>query len=434
MRTHEIPSGSQRTSENIVGTLAHEIGHNLGLLHTHHPGRFASLLSNNGIGEGNGTISNGCYQESVSRVKKNYWYDGCLTTDNKLKCEINGDFLCDTQADPNQTRRVSGCVYNLPSSGDFREDNWGDLWTPPTHNVLSYTTGDCRNEFSRSQTGIMWMQMPNFQSYINYQVPTIAATPDVVCTGVPLSFALVGTLPSDAAISWVVEPAWLVTVSSGTGTFANLSSTSSGSGNITYTITGPGNCYIARAQMWFTVGSYPSYIPSGYAEECSSIPIRFDAVPATSPPIQADLYRWSLDGNLLEEGYNSYIYVQLPVGSYRIGLQTSNACGWSPIELSDWFTIFNCGFYSYSIYPNTVSTQFTVMQTINQSVTQDSKQIKSPGNFEIRIFDRFGQDLKSYVSKDSNLNVNTRDLPSGIYYLRITDETGTTSQRIIVDH
>jgi hypothetical protein len=220
VRTHNITSDrDQRDAADIAATLAHEIGHTLSLLHTHHPGRYASLALNSGEGEGNGTISNGCHQESVSRVKKNYWYNGCPTTDNKLKCEVNGDFLCDTPADPRQTGRVNAdCIYNTPASGDFRSDNWGDLWTPPTNNVMAYTQLDCRNQFSRNQTGIMWMQMPALKTYINYQQPVIASLGSCASP----RFTLGGTLPNDATITWQAEPARFFNVASGSGTAVTL--------------------------------------------------------------------------------------------------------------------------------------------------------------------------------------------------------------------
>ena len=72
VRTHLVYSdgtrGVKRLAEDNAATLAHEIGHTLSLLHTHHPGRLPSLIFN----ETNATISNSCYQESVSRVKSNY--------------------------------------------------------------------------------------------------------------------------------------------------------------------------------------------------------------------------------------------------------------------------------------------------------------------------------------------------------------------------
>lgn len=101
VRTHGAKGRGDENVQNdfdeISTTLAHELGHVFGLLHTHHPGRLLSLASN----DDNATIENSCYQEFRSRVAENYWYDGCTSTNNKKKCQINGDFLCDTEADPN---------------------------------------------------------------------------------------------------------------------------------------------------------------------------------------------------------------------------------------------------------------------------------------------------------------------------------------------
>lgn len=256
VRTHEVYSdgtrGIKRFAVENAATLAHEIGHTLSLLHTHHPGRLPSLVFN----ETNATISNGCYQESVSRVKSNYWYNGCISTDGLAKCGINGDFLCDTDADPSQSGRVSvtstGCTYVHPPSGDWRTDNWNDLWTPPTRNVMSYSRSECVNQFSRHQTAIMWRQMEHFRGYINYQTPTVLSNTDIVCAGSNTSFTLsVNQFPSDASVVWDVQPANLVAVPNGNGLTANLSaanSTVQGSVKITFSIIGTNNCYIGRIQ------------------------------------------------------------------------------------------------------------------------------------------------------------------------------------------
>lgn len=103
--------------------LAHEIGHNLGLRHTHDTAR-----SNEHFNESAGN----CFQEAVSRGKRQGVF--CVSTINQLKCEINGDGLCDTEADPGIKRQgrvpysylySSSCTYN-PSAGG--QDNWNDTY------------------------------------------------------------------------------------------------------------------------------------------------------------------------------------------------------------------------------------------------------------------------------------------------------------------
>lgn len=434
--THNAPFGGQRTDIEITATLAHELGHTLGLLHTHHPGRFASAVLNSEDGEGNGTIKNGCYQESVSRVKRNYWYDGCFGTDNKLKCEINGDFLCDTQADPRQSGNVTDCTYNLPASGDFREDNWGAIWTPPTHNVMAYTESDCRTEFSRSQTGIMWMEMLDFKSFINYQDPTIVSANGPLCTS-PRSFSLQGTLPNDAQVTWEVFPSSLVKVSSGVGLTANISaanSNDSGQGKIVFTLVGPGNCYIARLQKEFWIGT-PVFTAYTFDGEMAPVICEFGvpftggehvlyAVPGgggTTGYPNFTLQTTSPYVRATKVGYNYNISVSLKNQnfSFTVRASASNACG----------TKQTCTFFSnfpVSImlepYPNPSDSE-TRVKLGNEG---DLKSVSLYNSSSVVVF--------TTETTDNEVTLATSTLPEGMYVLRITTKGKTTSRHLKVKH
>ncbi len=82
-----ICAGSGNVLSNSA-VLAHEIGHCLGLLHPHQ--------GNNG--EDNFDETDQCDQEAVFRARqKSYW--SCWFNDDKT-CEVNGDKLCDTEAQP----------------------------------------------------------------------------------------------------------------------------------------------------------------------------------------------------------------------------------------------------------------------------------------------------------------------------------------------
>lgn len=139
-----IEDGSDLWMERSI---VHEIGHTLGLLHTHESARTSKF--------NNGDVDKKCYQESVSRGRKNWREHGCLSTHGKLKCEINGDGICDTEASPRGLiPNLSGCTYT-----GTEKDLWGDVFTPPVNNFMSYTSASCRDEFTSGQVGSMHLNL-----------------------------------------------------------------------------------------------------------------------------------------------------------------------------------------------------------------------------------------------------------------------------------
>jgi len=111
--------------------LAHEIGHFLGLKHPH-----------------NNCTKGKLRQESVSRERTRFKHF------KKVKnCEVNGDCLSDTPAEPKLSNYVSeNCKYQAIGV----KDNWGDYYVPNTDNIMSYPTfKKCRNNFTNGQIAVM---------------------------------------------------------------------------------------------------------------------------------------------------------------------------------------------------------------------------------------------------------------------------------------
>ncbi|WP_062060028.1 zinc-dependent metalloprotease [Aquimarina longa] len=96
-----------------LSTITHEMGHFFTLYHTH------------------GKTNTGTTDELV----------------NGSNCTTAGDELCDTPADPNLFGEVSfSCIYNGSST-----DANGQLYSPDTRNIMSYSRSNCRDHFSQEQ-------------------------------------------------------------------------------------------------------------------------------------------------------------------------------------------------------------------------------------------------------------------------------------------
>ncbi|MEN9443541.1 MAG: hypothetical protein RIS47_431 [Bacteroidota bacterium] len=108
-------------------SLTHEVGHFFGLVHTHD-------YWNSGKSR----------REAVSRNRM-VTYQG-RTVRN---CEVNGDMLCDTPADPNLTWYVNdSCQFEATNLTDL----WGDIYSPDVSNLMAYPRDrECRESYTQSQ-------------------------------------------------------------------------------------------------------------------------------------------------------------------------------------------------------------------------------------------------------------------------------------------
>lgn len=129
------------TTQNIITfnseLLAHEIGHCLGLWHTH-------------------TTINGV--EQIPRV-------GSLSN-----CETSGDELCDTPADPNISFN-SGVVSDANCQYIGNASLNGFYYEPDTRNVMSYTFPNCMDLFTYEQGQRMRSFILNTGLFDDYVIP-----------------------------------------------------------------------------------------------------------------------------------------------------------------------------------------------------------------------------------------------------------------------
>jgi Pregnancy-associated plasma protein-A len=84
---------------------------------------------------------------------------------NMSNCDIAGDFVCDTEADPDQNGNVDvddQCNY----SGPVTQDSNGDWYVPPTDNFMSYYDVDCTCRFTPQQYIRMLDQYATLRFYL----------------------------------------------------------------------------------------------------------------------------------------------------------------------------------------------------------------------------------------------------------------------------
>lgn len=106
-------------------TLAHEIGHYFALYHTH------------------GKTNTGTTDELV----------------NGMDCDITGDDVCDTPADPN----LSGIVGSGCKMSEVIVDSNGEVFNPDTRNLMSYSNSTCRTLFTEGQIERMYAAYLSFK-------------------------------------------------------------------------------------------------------------------------------------------------------------------------------------------------------------------------------------------------------------------------------
>jgi hypothetical protein len=145
--------------------LAHEVGHGIGLPHTH------------------GYTNYGTTDELV---------DGS-------NCETHGDHFCDTPADPNILGLVNGsCIY----TGSLTDAN-GDFYVPNTGNIMSYTNGGCRDHFSTDQLDRMY-DVATASNFYCCLTPQPAEQTVSTCNGMTATF---DTAVAVDTVRWYDVPA-----------------------------------------------------------------------------------------------------------------------------------------------------------------------------------------------------------------------------------
>jgi len=399
--------------------LAHEIGHALGLYHTHHPGRNQSHSNNGQCGN--------CYQESVSRSRTQGV--ACISTVGQKKCEVNGDFLCDTEADPLLTSNNVN-PFNCDYIG-VDTDNWGESWIPNTNNFMSYSGPSCFNSFTPMQTA----KMSYYKNLMNPDYPPFTITGlDRLCAGSTATYS-VTSLSGVTSYDWQVPSSMFITSSPPYGNSISVQATHSSGGTISVLP----NCGNRRA--YFNVKSSSSFVVDGYDSGCPN-----ETYTYSTPFISGANYYWIEHANIqiLSGQYtntvsakilphftnHSYLTVEVEYCSavYGYGHKIITHGDLSPPAPQCWAPrgemenkAFEIVLQNIIMYPNPGENSVTVL-------------IPGDSLYDLSIMNVNGQILYTQNSlKEIEYTINTTEFNNGIYFVSLTSSTGNTkTKRLII--
>jgi|GEM_PF-3527446 len=413
-----VTFNSINTTAKILG---HEIGHTLNLFHTHHPGRRGHKYNfNYECGD--------CYQESVSRSKKQGAL--CVNTIGKRKCEVNGDFLCDTEADP-YLRYGLGMEFPCNYTGGG-VDNWNASWAPNTNNIMSYSFTHCLNYFSPLQVAKMYGYIPLIG--IDHTSLDISGS-SALCSGQIETYS-VNTMPGATSYFWELSSNYQLLSGQGTNTITIQAMNDFGG-----TISVTPNCGTRKIKKTITsLGELPI---EGYDQACPLFTYTY-----TAPFLSNADYEWSITNGYIVSGqYDNEVVVTLSAHSSNqsiLGVEITNHCtnsvygqkiithGDPPFPAEQCFTSNppdkpinnknNLGFDENDIliYPNPAETTTTILNLTKQS-------------FGIIITDLSGRILEQFPeSSEPQIQVNTVDYSDGIYFIKFIGKQRNITKKLII--
>ncbi len=412
----DIPSTALIVHGNYYATssLPHEMGHCLGLYHTHH-----------GTVNENGGDTNQCAE--------------LVNGSNSSTC---GDYISDTSADPNQWSSNS-CSY----VGTGVDAN-GDSYNPVSSNLMSYAYKPCRTSYSNLQIGRMKAFIDNTPMLQNTFTSTISG-PSTVCSSG--STFTVNNLPTGSTISW--DKSSNLILSSTSGSSANFAPTSSGEGWVQATVNSScgSSIILPRKNVWIGNPSTPTNIIGFYRDGMS---FGQDQVYEFSvePPIIQNVtnYQWVLGGGTILSGQGTSVLTirtaKNPNGRityFDLDVRVGNLCGWTSFLSRSGFVVPGVGpinksgklILSPNPSSNTVEVTITKDAAYSNSIQSETSAADNEStNYTIRIFNSLSTLVYTTTRTGNNFIIPVNNLRNGNYFIEVTDRKNNYSQQLIIKH
>jgi hypothetical protein len=379
----------------------HEVGHCLGLHHTH-----------KGLGCGDSS--------------------GCEELLNGFNCCDCGDEVCDTPADP--------CVLGkLDINCEYTEN---DGYDPDTTNFMSAAL-ECSDHFTQGQADRMKFYLENNSSLqdiigTNCSIPEILGV-DTICNNDIKTYTLI----NDVALSWNISSNLnLVTPSTNTSiTVERANSSITGYGYVEAVLQ---NQAIKKDSIW--LGKTPqltlaklddgTYLVHGIPNQvCKNEQITTDISVNGADTVSWTKVSSSHTTTWSQQGINVSFYLWAPNHTATFRLTLTNECGTFIRDYEFKSKICSGGGdpcdLSFSISQNPVDTEIEII-----NIPAPCDLFKTQGNGRIlkdtkaTLYDLSGSPIVSQIPSVGSMNV--QNLKPGLYILVITHNGGKTNYRIVI--
>jgi hypothetical protein len=403
-------------------TFAHEMGHALGLAHTHQArDQSNSVLYNSQSGD--------CYQEPYSRTRTQEF--ACLSTWGDKKAEVNGDAILDTPGDPGLYVGSSPQI-SLNAAGRYYysagfKDRWGDAWQPDVYNMMSYGA-----QIYTTQVGTFTPSQAAIMTYFANKIATPGAAltitgPATACPGI-YQFSVVSA-PATSYV-WSVPFGWSLTQQ---GTSNVLVTVPSGTAAGLYTVAVQPGCGYAMATYTVRVG-FPAATVSGPILVC-----RTSSEYYSVPNVSGATYQWfapagwyietpTASATVINADYNA---VAGAIG-VRVTLCNTPSSISKTVRLRDPDIDGNCTPVVNCLLPscrvqavagqttNTEQASWTVEATPNPASDRILVRTSRSGPATSTLLNSYGRTVRQKAwTGTGTLQMSLADLPRGLYLLQV---------------
>jgi hypothetical protein len=394
---NSIPSNNLviRNDRTLTSTSPHEFGHCLNLLHTHETAYGTEAI-------------------------------------NGSNCLNAGDLICDTPADP---RLFAG--DNVDFSCTY---TGGGGFNPSTENIMSYSFGFCRDQFTNEQ-GIRMRTAISEETLFEDLTSLACVSISEVNTNVCFSSLTTITLSNlaGATTTWTSSPSvQIISSNNSSATFRAATASTLGEGWIRANLD---NMIQLTEEFW--VGK-PSYSNSQIQGTSSQVGLYSSAQLSVSQVTGGTSYQWSIvdDYNSCNGSYNGPVFweynnsTQVTTPSNNIGINFGYCQGTFRIRCS---ANNSCGSSSYNDFVVTVGSSGPCNSTLTLSpnptengaitfkkapapcndLNRASASSTEPTGMSFTVFDMSGEPVLTGESKTDVYQLNINQLKPGRYIIHV---------------